>query len=69
MHIADNISILKSFNPIYAYKLITQSPSAIVIMGAVFLCTTGAEAMYSDLGHCGKKNIQVSWVFVKITAG
>ena len=66
MHIADNISILKSFNPIYAYKLITQSPSAIVIMGAVFLCTTGAEAMYSDLGHCGKKNIQVSWVFVKI---
>ena len=66
MHIADNISILNSFNPIYAYKLITQSPSAIVIMGAVFLCTTGAEAMYSDLGHCGKKNIQVSWVFVKI---
>lgn len=66
MHIADNISILKSFNPVYAYKLITQSPSAIVIMGAVFLCTTGAEAMYSDLGHCGKKNIQVSWVFVKI---
>ena len=66
MHIADNISILKSFNPIYAYKLITQSPSAIVIMGAFFLCTTGAEAMYSDLGHCGKKNIQVSWVFVKI---
>ncbi len=66
MHIADNISILKSFNPICAYKLITQSPSAIVIMGAVFLCTTGAEAMYSDLGHCGKKNIQVSWVFVKI---
>lgn len=65
MHIADNISILKSFNPIYAYKLITQSPSAIVIMGAVFLCTTGAEAMYSDLGHCGKKNIQVSWIFVK----
>lgn len=58
--------ILKSFNPYYAYKLIINSPSAIVILGAVFLCTTGAEALYSDLGHCGAKNIRVSWVFVKI---
>lgn len=66
MHIFDHLDILKSFNPYYAYNLITHSPSAIVIMGAVFLCTTGAEALYSDLGHCGKQNIRVSWIFVKI---
>ncbi len=66
IHIFDHLDILKAFNPYYAYNLITHSPSAIVIMGAVFLCTTGAEALYSDLGHCGKKNIRVSWIFVKI---
>lgn len=66
LHIADHIEILRAFNPVYAYNLITHSPSAIVIMGAVFLCTTGAEALYSDLGHCGRKNIRVSWVFVKL---
>ncbi|AZA62546.1 KUP/HAK/KT family potassium transporter [Chryseobacterium indoltheticum] len=66
MHIFDHIEILKAFNPVYAYNLITHSPSAIVIMGAVFLCTTGAEALYSDLGHCGAKNIRVSWIFVKL---
>ncbi len=61
-----DFSILKSFNPYYAYKLITHSPSAIIILGAVFLCTTGAEALYSDLGHCGIKNIRASWIFVKV---
>lgn len=66
IHIVDHLEILKAFNPIYAYNLITHSPSAIVIMGAVFLCTTGAEALYSDLGHCGAKNIRVSWIFVKL---
>ncbi|SDQ75104.1 KUP system potassium uptake protein [Chryseobacterium soldanellicola] len=66
MHLSENFEILRSFNPYYAYKLIANSPSAIVILGAVFLCTTGAEALYSDLGHCGAKNIRVSWVFVKI---
>ena len=65
IHIFENAQILKAFNPYYAYNLITHSPSAIVIMGAVFLCTTGAEALYSDLGHCGKRNIRVSWIFVK----
>lgn len=64
-HLVDDFSVLKSFNPYYAYKLIADSPSAIIILGAVFLCTTGAEALYSDLGHCGAKNIRVSWVFVK----
>jgi KUP system potassium uptake protein len=58
--------ILKSFNPYYAFKLIVNSPNALWILGAVFLCTTGAEALYSDLGHCGAKNIRVSWFFVKI---
>ncbi|SDM35854.1 KUP/HAK/KT family potassium transporter [Chryseobacterium taihuense] len=66
MHIFDHLEILKAFNPMYAYNLITHSPSAIIIMGAVFLCTTGAEALYSDLGHCGAKNIRASWIFVKI---
>ncbi|MGA9211432.1 KUP/HAK/KT family potassium transporter [Kaistella sp.] len=65
-HLVDDISVLKSFNPYYAYKLIVHSPSAIVILGAVFLCTTGAEALYSDLGHCGAKNIRISWIFVKV---
>ncbi|WP_370895316.1 KUP/HAK/KT family potassium transporter [Chryseobacterium gossypii] len=65
-HLSENFEILRSFNPYYAYKLIVNSPSAIVILGAVFLCTTGAEALYSDLGHCGAKNIRVSWGFVKI---
>ncbi|MBD8082464.1 KUP/HAK/KT family potassium transporter [Chryseobacterium caseinilyticum] len=66
VHILDHLEILKAFNPVYAYNLITHSPEAIVIMGAVFLCTTGAEALYSDLGHCGAKNIRVSWIFVKV---
>ncbi|MFC6267260.1 KUP/HAK/KT family potassium transporter [Frigoriflavimonas asaccharolytica] len=65
-HLVDNYAILKSFNPYYAYKLIAHSPSAIIILGAVFLCTTGAEALYSDLGHCGAQNIRVSWIFVKV---
>lgn len=65
-HLSENFEILRSFNPYYAYKLIADSPSAIIILGAVFLCTTGAEALYSDLGHCGAKNIRVSWGFVKI---
>ena len=59
-------SMLSSLNPYYAYKLLHDSPSGLVILSAVFLCTTGAEALYSDLGHCGKKNIRVSWVYVKI---
>jgi KUP system potassium uptake protein len=59
-------AILKAFNPYYAYDLLTHYPNGFWLLGAVFLCTTGAEALYSDLGHCGKKNIQVSWMFVKV---
>ena len=58
--------IFAAINPMYAYDLLVNSPGGFWILGAVFLCTTGAEALYSDLGHCGKKNIRVSWIFVKI---
>ena len=57
--------ILKAFNPYYAALLLAKSPQWFLILGAVFLCTTGAEALYSDLGHCGRKNIAISWAFVK----
>ena len=57
--------ILKAFNPYYSVMLLAKSPQWFLILGAVFLCTTGAEALYSDLGHCGRKNIAVSWAFVK----
>jgi len=65
IHISDDFSVLKAFNPIYAFNLLVKYPSGFWILGAVFLCTTGAEALYSDLGHCGKQNIRISWIFVK----
>lgn len=65
MHIGDTLVILKAFNPYYALKLLTTYPKGFLLLGAVFLCTTGAEALYSDLGHCGKNNIRISWAFVK----
>jgi len=58
-------TVIKAFNPVYAIKLLTEYPSGFWILGAVFLCTTGAEALYSDLGHCGRGNIRFSWIFVK----
>ena len=57
--------VLAAINPMYAYRFISTFPNAVVILGAVFLATTGAEALYSDLGHCGIKNIRISWMFVK----
>ncbi len=59
--------ILKALNPYYAYQLLVNYPQGFWLLGAVFLCTTGAEALYSDLGHCGKQNIRISWAFVKIS--
>ncbi len=59
------LPVLKAFNPYYAYNLLSNYPQGFFILGGVFLCTTGAEALYSDLGHCGKWNIRYSWVFVK----
>jgi KUP system potassium uptake protein len=58
--------ILAALNPMYAIKLLTVYPKGFWLLGAVFLCTTGAEALYSDLGHCGRKNIRVSWILVKM---
>ena len=66
IHLAENLSILKAINPIYAAKLLYEYPGGFWILGAVFLCTTGAEALYSDLGHCGKINIRMGWGFVKV---
>jgi len=63
----DYLPIAKAFNPINAILFLRSSPQILIILGAIFLCTTGAEALYSDLGHCGFHNIQVSWIFVKIT--
>ena len=65
-HLVDNTLIFKAFNPYYAFNLLLNHPAWFLILGAVFLCTTGAEALYSDLGHCGKRNITVSWAFVKV---
>lgn len=62
-----NWGVLSSLNPYYAYHLLQIHPSGYVILGAVFLCTTGAEVLYSDMGHSGKKNIRISWIFVKTT--
>jgi len=69
IQITQNFEILKAINPYYAYKLLTSDVGGhgFFILGAVFLCTTGAESLYSDMGHCGRKNIRVSWMFVKAT--
>jgi KUP system potassium uptake protein len=56
--------VFKAFNPYYAVNLLVNYPGGYWILGAVFLCSTGAEAMYADLGHCGKQNIRISWMFV-----
>jgi KUP system potassium uptake protein len=65
IHVFDDVSIFNAFNPYYAIEFVRSYPQALWIMGAVFLCTTGAEALYSDLGHCGRNNIRISWIFVK----
>ncbi|MET1057054.1 MAG: KUP/HAK/KT family potassium transporter [Pedobacter sp.] len=67
IYVVQDLSILKALNPYYAVHLLTTNPMALVILGGVFLCTTGAEALYSDLGHCGRNNIRASWIFVKAT--
>lgn len=66
-HLVERPEVFKAFNPVYAYDLLVKYPEGFWLLGAVFLCTTGAEALYSDLGHCGKQNIRVGWVFVKVS--
>jgi KUP system potassium uptake protein len=63
--LSTNMSVLQALSPHYAYNLLFHHPEGFLVLGAVFLCTTGAEALYSDLGHCGKENIRISWIFVK----
>lgn len=58
--------ILRAVSPVYAYEMISTDPHAFMLLGAVFLCTTGAEAVYSDLGHCGREPIRRAWTFVKV---
>jgi KUP system potassium uptake protein len=58
-------SVLNALNPYYGYRLLVLYPQGFWLLGAVFLATTGAEALYSDLGHCGRSNIRITWVFVK----
>jgi KUP system potassium uptake protein len=65
IHFADDLGVFKAFNPYYGLQLLFTYPRGFYILGGVFLCTTGAEALYSDLGHCGKWNIRYSWIFVK----
>ncbi|MFN8395212.1 MAG: KUP/HAK/KT family potassium transporter [Bacteroidia bacterium] len=60
-----NPGVIEALNPYWAYKMLSQ-PEGFWLLGGVFLCTTGAEALYSDMGHCGRKNIQISWIYVKI---
>ncbi len=67
IHILDDLSIFKAISPYYAINFLYNYPNGFWLLGAVFLCTTGAEALYSDLGHCGRKNIRVSWAYVKVT--
>ncbi|WP_269243041.1 KUP/HAK/KT family potassium transporter [Flavobacterium limnophilum] len=67
LQIAQHPEVLKAFNPYYAYNLLKIHPEGFYVLGFVFLCTTGAEALYSDMGHCGRKNIRISWIFVKTT--
>lgn len=67
LQVINHPEVLKAFNPYYAYNLLSIHPEGFYVLGFVFLCTTGAEALYSDMGHCGRKNIRISWIFVKTT--
>ncbi len=65
IQIVSNLEVFHALNPYYAYHLLKIHPDGFYVLGFVFLCTTGAEALYSDMGHCGRKNIRISWIFVK----
>lgn len=67
IQIVKHVEVFKALNPYYAVNLLSIHPEGFFVLGFVFLCTTGAEALYSDMGHCGRKNIRISWIFVKTT--
>ncbi len=64
-NLGSDLSVFKALNPYYGIKLLITYPNGFWLLGAVFLCTTGAEALYSDLCHCGRVNIRISWIYVK----
>ena len=59
-------TVLKALNPRYAFHMLKAVPGSFWLLGSIFLCTTGAEALYSDMGHVGRNNIRVSWIYIKI---
>jgi KUP system potassium uptake protein len=61
-----DITVLRALNPVWVYRFLVEYPGGFWLLGAVFLCTTGAEALYSDMGHVGRRNIRFSWIYVKI---
>ena len=63
--LSNNWGVLKALNPYYAFQLLVNQPEGFWLLGSILLCTTGVEALYSDMGHCGRKNIQISWIYVK----
>ncbi len=64
--LSHNFSVLKALNPYYTYRFFAESPENFWLLGSIFLCSTGAEALYSDMGHCGRNNIRISWVYIKV---
>lgn len=66
LSLVNDLTVLRAINPVYAYRLLAEHPGGFFLLGSVFLCTTGAEALYSDMGHVGRANIRISWILVKI---
>ena len=67
INIVKDFNVLRAMNPYYAYQLLAHHPGGFFLLGSVFLCTTGAEALYSDMGHVGRSNIRIMWGFVKLS--
>lgn len=65
--VAQDLSVFRAINPMYAYNLVVHYPDGLWVLGGVFLCTTGAEALYADMGHVGRRNIQIAWIFIKLS--
>jgi KUP system potassium uptake protein len=69
VHVAGDPSILGALNPAHAIRFVAGNGTiALVVLGAVFLAVTGAEALYADLGHFGRRPIQAAWCFVAFPA-
>ena len=69
MNMTADISVIRALNPVRGVLFLFDgklNAAGLMVLGSVFLCTTGAEALYSDMGHVGKGNIYLSWPFVKI---